>query len=100
MASLNSLEEMLITVPSSMVGIGGYSLWSPPFIFDVILPHLNKDSWFSSLLLKSIVSCGKVPTNSVKSLAGNVGVPSSYISAPIHVLIAISRLVAESFNRF
>ena len=46
----------------------------------------------------SIRSLGKELTNSVSSLAGTVMIPSSSTIAPIQVVMAISRFVADSFS--
>jgi len=50
-------------------------------------------------VLRAILSGGSEPANSVMSRAGTVIEPSSSIWAPIHVLMAISRFVADSLSR-
>ena len=47
---------------------------------------------------RSMRSDGKELTSSVRSLAGTVMDPSSSTMAPIQVVMAISRLVADSFS--
>ena len=52
----------------------------------------------SVLKLMSMRSAGSEFTNSVKMRAGIVTSPSSWTSAPIHVVMATSRFVATSLS--
>ena len=85
-------------IPSSTVGMGGNSSASIPFIVALDLPLEIFNIPFPSGNEKSILSPSRVLTNSVRILAGKVMAPSSSIEAPIHVVIAISKLVADNFS--
>ena len=99
MASRSTPRSTLAVTPDSTVGIGGKSSASVPFIFASKRAHLRARPLGWAVDSTSIRSLGSELTNSVSRRAGTVMAPSSSTCAPIQVLIAISRLVADSFNR-
>ena len=84
--------------PSSTVGIGGNSAASVMLMWASELPEDMCSRPEPSSNSRSILSLGREFTNSVSRRAGTVIEPSSSIIAPTHVVIAISRLVADSFS--
>ena len=92
------LPAILVETPWSTEGIGGNSLASAPFIVASTLSPLTSIPVPEDAVLTAMVCFSSEFTNSVSSLAGIVIEPSSRISLPTQVLIAISRLVADSFS--
>ena len=91
--------KIVLGKDDSTVGIGGKSSAGVPFIWASTRAQLiaNPLDWSLEVILTC--SAGRELTNSVSSRARSVIDPSSSISAPIHVLIAISRLVAVNLRR-
>ena len=81
--------------PSSTVGIGGNSSESVPFILASKRWQVRPTISGSVSVFMSIRSSGREFTKSVSSRAGIVTSPSSSTWAPIRVVIAISRFVAD-----
>ena len=98
MAAFSMAGSTLAETPSSTVGIGGNSLASAPWMVALLSPQESFKTPEPGSNSISIFLLGKELTNSVNSLAGTVIVPSSSTMAPIQVVMAISRFVADSFS--
>ena len=98
MAVRRTCGSIRTVIPSSTVGMGGNSSASVPLIWAWKRAQRNWTPLGRAVNSMSIFSLGSEPTKSDRSRAGMVMAPSSSTIAPTQVVIASSKLVADSLS--